>query len=85
MRHLARADQADALEDAADDQDPGKEVDDRHGGDQGIDEGENACDHHQNALKQVPQRITLDGIAHRFTHGRRRGLKRNGCHWSSLL
>ena len=85
MRHLARADQADALHEAADDQDPGKQKDNANRGDHRIDEGENAGGHHQNALEQIPERITLHRLTHRFTHGRCGGFERNGSHGSNLL
>src|SRR5262249_46486591 len=85
MRHLLRPDQADALHHTADDQDPGEQIDDRHRGDQRIDQSEHAGHHHQYALEQIPKRITLHRFAHRFTHGRGGGFERNGSHGRSLL
>ncbi len=62
--HVAGADQADALQHAADDQDPGQQVDDGDRGDERIDQGEKAGDHQQDALNQIPERITLHCLAH---------------------
>ncbi len=54
MRDLACADQADALKDAAENQDPAEQQDDRNGGEERIDQGEKPRHHHQNALEQIP-------------------------------
>ena len=45
-----------------------------------IDQSKQACDHHQNALKQIQKRIAPYCVAHRFSHGRSSGIERKGCH-----
>ena len=77
MRHVARADQADALQHAADDQDPGEQKDDGDRGDERVDQRQHARHDEQHALDQIPERITLHRLTHRFAQRRRGGIQRN--------
>jgi hypothetical protein len=68
MRDLAGADQAETLDNTAGDEHPSQQIDDRNRSNQRIHKGKQARDNHQNALKKIPERMPLDGLAHRFAH-----------------
>jgi hypothetical protein len=82
MGHMAGADQPDGLHRAADNQHPGEQIDQGDRGEQGVDEGEHARDHHQDSLQQVPKRITLDRLAHSLAQGGGGCIDGNGHGWS---
>ena len=72
MRDVLGPDQADALQHAADDEDPAEQKDQGHGSDVGPDQRHHAGNHQQHAFEQIPGRITLDRLAHGLAHGGRR-------------
>src|SRR5690554_2895546 len=70
MRHAAGADQADALDQSAEDEQPAEQENDGDGRDQRIDDRQYAAGDQQHALDQVPQRMApyrvADGLAKDF-------------------
>src|SRR3954467_9385997 len=68
MRHVARANQTDRLQYAADDQQPSEEDDHGDRRNRGKDQRQNAGHNHQATLDEIPERMPLDRFAHRLAH-----------------
>src|SRR3954468_10714747 len=68
VRDVARADQADRLQYAAEDQEPSEEDDHGNGRNRGKDQRQDAGQNHEATLDEIPERMSLDRFAHRLAH-----------------
>jgi hypothetical protein len=74
---MAGADEAQRLQDAADDEQPAEHDDDGDRGDHRIDDGQEAGRDQQDSLDEIPKRILLDRLAHRLAEDFRGGIQRH--------